>query len=111
MAVTIDAAALALQLATDETTAERLLGVAGVLVLRYCPDAPDGCHNEAVVRVAGYMHGAPPAMAAHRELHAGGDAVQFEMRNPAVSAVRMSGAAALLSPWRVRRAVRAEVAS
>ena len=35
------------------------------------------------------------------------DALEVEPRAPG-SAVRLSGAAALMSPWRVRRAVRAE---
>lgn len=72
----------------DLSDAARLRKAAVAVVERYAPDAPPAVSNEAVVRLAGYMLDAPPAGAG--ESHA--------------AALRNSGAAGLLSPWRVRRA-------
>lgn len=93
MAITITADALrdALRLAeTAEETAEvtRLLGVASEAVTRFAPDAPDVVHNEAVVRLCGYLLDAPLAP------KGGGYA----------DALFYSGAAALLGMYRVHRA-------
>ncbi len=111
MAITLTDAALAAALSTDAPTAARLLPVATALVDRHAPGAPEAIANEAAIRTAGWLFGSPPALTAHRSIEAGGDAVKIEPRNPAASALRASGAAALLSPWRIRRAVRSEVAS
>ena len=91
--MTIDAAAQASAIRvgdTPEETAEatRLLATATELVTRHAPDAPDAMHNEAVIRVAGYLFDMPQA--------ARGAGFADVMRN--------SGAAALLLPWRVHRA-------
>ena len=53
-----------------------------------------------------YLHADDPAAKVLRRLEAGDGTVRIEPRSPG-SALRLSGAAAVLSPYRVRRAVRA----
>lgn len=106
----ISAGDLATALSIADAT--RLHAVCSALVERYAPGAPDDVKSEALIRAAGWLHGQTPAMLPIRVLDVGGDAVKIEPRTPAASALRASGGAALLSLWRVRRAVRAaEVAS
>lgn len=82
---------------TQEGT--RLLGYATAAVSRYLGDAyddvPADVVNEAVVRLAGYSFDAP--YYARVNAYAG------------TSAMRNSGAASVLSPFRVHRAGSAEV--
>lgn len=73
---------------TDELT--RILATATAMVERYAPAAPDGQHNEAAIRLAGWLYDTDPS-----EIRR----VQSPMAN--------SGAAALLAPWRVQRATAA----
>ncbi len=93
MAVTITAAELAVELRVGDSTEEsalvtRRLASASALVVKHAPDAPDAIHNEATVRVAGYLFDQPTASQ--------GDRYANVLRN--------SGAARLLLPWRVHRA-------
>ena len=91
MATTIDAAELARALRIDaddaDETAEaaRLAAVAIETVDERAPDAPAATRREAVYRIAGYLYDAPHAVSP--------------------SAWRHSGAAALLAPWILRRAM------
>ena len=93
MAVTITGVKLraALRLsASDIELAEsaRLLEYATAAVLKHAPDAPTVVHNEAVVRLCGYLFDQP-----------------FASRSAAYAhALRNSGAAAIMLPYRVRRA-------
>ncbi|MYC99169.1 MAG: hypothetical protein F4X13_07860 [Gammaproteobacteria bacterium] len=66
----------------------RIDATARALVLAYAPNAPDAIHNEAYVRLAGWLYDADPTGA-----NPGG-------RSP----LRASGAAAILGPYKVRRA-------
>ena len=93
MAVTITAADLAtairLGTSTEETAqATRLLAVATAIVERYAQSAPEAVQNQAVVQVAGYLYDQPAAS------QGAGTA----------NALRNSGAASLLTPWRSIRA-------
>ena len=93
MAVTITRADLAKRLRMGRTETERneadnLLAYASEAVTRHAPDAPDVVHNEAVYRLSGYVYDRPFASVATRFANA--------MRN--------SGAAAALLPYRVHRA-------
>ena len=114
MAVTLDAPALAGALGLPDGTgtttldpaALRLFNIAKGLVERYAPTCPDDVHNEALLRTAGYLHADDPALRVLRSVKVP-DALEVEPRAPG-SAVRLSGAGALMSPWRVRRAVHAE---
>ena len=58
------------------------------------------------MRAAGFLQADDPALRVLRTIKVP-DALEVEPRAPG-SAVRLSGAGALMSPWRVRRAVRAE---
>ena len=66
---------------------ERIAKTAKVLVVRYAPNAPDAIHDEAFVRVAGWLYDAGPD--------------QSTPGGP--TALRSSGAASILGPYRVRR--------
>ena len=93
MAVTLTVsellAALRMGGSAEETAeATRLLAYATGAVVRHAPDAPDAAHNEAVIRVSGYLFDQP-----------------FATRDSAYSnALRNSGAASMLLPYRVHRA-------
>lgn len=100
MAVTIDATALAAALAVNQTLADRLHPVAVALVTRYAPDVPDAIANEAVIRTAGWLAEAPASGARQESV---GD-ISTSWSANATGALRASGAMALLSPWKVRRA-------
>ena len=111
MAVTLTAADLRTHLglkddAAGNATASRLFNVARALVERYAPACPDDVHTEALLRTAGFILADDPALRVLRSVKVP-DALEVEPRAPG-SAVRLSGAAALMSPWRERRAVRAE---
>ena len=96
----ITAAALAEILEVDSTTAERLAEVVTELVERYAPGAPDVIKREAAIRCAGWLSEAPSAGV--RSETAGPFSTDY---TPSMtSALRHSGAMALLSPRKVRRA-------
>ena len=65
----------------------RIAATATAMVEQYAPDAPDTIHNESFVRLAGWLFDSDPSGATP-----GGPA-----------AMRASGAASLLSPYKVRR--------
>ena len=93
MAVTLTAAELAAALRlsdSPEETAEatRLLAYATEAVTRHVSTAPDVVHNEAVRRLAGYLYDMPEA--------GRGDGYANALRN--------SGAASILLPYRKHRA-------
>ena len=93
--------------ARNMATAVRLHAVALAAVNGYAPAVEDPLKSEAILRTAAYLHADDPAARTQRRLEVG-DAVRLEPRAPG-SALRLSGAAALLSPYRVRRAARVEV--
>ena len=93
MAVTITVSALAAALRVGDTTEEaaevtRLLAYASEAVVKHAPDASDVVHNEALIRLSGYLFDQPNA----------GRGVAY------AHALRNSGAAAILLPYRVHRA-------
>ncbi len=100
MAVTLTETDLMAVLAVNQNLATRVHGVAVALVERYAPEAPEAVQNEAVIRCAGWLHGQPAA--GIRSETAGPMTVDYA--SSMVSALRHSGAMALLSPWKVRRA-------
>ena len=100
MALTITAAELAEAVGVDSATAIRLLAVATALVERYAPDAPAAIANEAAIRCSGWLAEQPnAAITSETE----GD-IRTSYAPTMLSALRHSGAAALLSQWKVRRA-------
>ena len=124
MAVTADSLAVALGLATqaaldasprtDATTAAvteagRLLSVATSLVDAYLRSAdhtcPDAVYDEAVIRTAGHVMNRAGFGRVEGRLEVGeGGGLRMNVQPAARSAVRQSGAAALLAPWVVRTA-------
>ena len=66
----------------------RLRGVTSAVIERHAPDAPGNVKSEACVRMVGYLFDQPNA----------GRGIGF------ASALRNSGAASLLLPWREHRA-------
>ena len=84
----------------DDTVTQRLGATAAALVLRYAPAAPEGIKCEAVIRCAGWLREAP-SYGARSESQ--GD-ISTTFSPSATGALRASGAMALLSPWKLRRA-------
>ena len=78
--------------------AGRLGPVVAALVERYADGAPEAVKSEAVIRASGWLHGNKPGL---RKV--GVRSVDIEYSG-GQSALRYSGAMALLSPWKVRRA-------
>ena len=94
------AAELAVILGSEEDEAERLLTVAVGLVERFAPDAPQAIRNEGIIRCAGWLYESPASGA--RMEREGEIATSFSPAS--TGALRASGAMALLSPWKIRRA-------
>lgn len=84
----------------DDAETLRLIEAASALVKKHAPLAPESVKNEAIVRVAGYLQESPPAPIRHERI---GEVATGYHRDSA-SALRHSGAMAILSPWKVRRA-------
>ena len=101
MAVTLQADALATELNIPPTTAARLLPVATEMVTRYAPQAPDAMANEGVIRLAGYM-----ASTSHYGAIRSSEVGPLKVENVVNHAMmfRNSGAQALLTQYKVRRA-------
>ena len=72
----------------ERTLAARLLGYVSVAVVKYAPDAPDVVHNEAVVRLGAYLYDQPSA----------------GMGDRYANALRSSGAARAMLPWKAHGA-------
>ena len=89
--------------AGNAAVANRLYAVASAEVLRYAPAAPSDVQDEALLRMAGYLFSDDAGAKVFRRFDLS-ETVTLEPRAPG-SALRLSGAGALLSPWRVRRAV------
>ena len=100
MAVTITVPALATALRINSAEATRFLAVSSALVHRYAPDAPDPVSNEAVIRCSGWLNEQPHAAVRSEAI---GD-ISTAYAPTHTSALRHSGAMALLSPWKIRRA-------
>ena len=76
---------------------------AAAMVERFSPDAPGAVKNEAVIRVAGWMHSRRPNPL--QSVSTGEVRLDFRERFFAPDALRNSGARSLLTPWRTRRAL------
>ena len=95
--LTVEALAAALRLGDSaEETAEvtRLLAYVSEAIPQHAPDAPNVAHNEAARRLAGYLFDQPEASRS--------DAYANALRN--------SGAARMLLPYRIHRAGYADAA-
>ena len=104
-AAALTAATLAASICTTEGHAQRLLPVAEALVERYGADAPAAVRQEAAIRTAGYLE-ERPAWGPGGDSETIGPMVKSrDYAAGSISALRHSGAMALLSPWKVRRAL------
>ena len=101
MAVTIAVTSLASILAVDIPTATRLHAVATLVVEEYAPLAPSALQDEAVIRFAGYLAQASSAFGVHLQKDVGPLSVRSVVNHSAM--FRNSGAAALLTRYKVRR--------
>ena len=106
-AITCIKASIAGGASLGDDRAAALGEAASAQVERFAPDAPQASKNEAVIRLAGWLHGRRPQPL--RTVTTGSLTMDFGM--PATSAFRSSGARSLLTPWRVRRALPVEDAS
>ena len=98
MAVTAEQ--LAAESSATVERSERVLPVAERMVTDYAPDAPEELRDEATFRFAGYLLGSD--YGAVRTETIGPRSVEYVVNH--ASAFRNSGAAALLTRYRVRRA-------
>ena len=99
--MTLTDAELAAALGANQALASRLLETSTALVERYAPDAPEAVQNESVIRMSGWLVETPHAGVSSEttgDVRTGFDGAR------ALSALRHSGAMALLSPWKIRRA-------
>ena len=87
------------------TEIARVGAVAAALVEREAPGAPQAIRDEAVIRCAGWLIDARPALRSTKIASADGSSLEREFNTSAhASAFRHSGAKALLSAWKIRRA-------
>ena len=88
---TLKSAVNGLKSASDEVV-DRLLAVGIAIVEREAPDAPSSIQNEAVIRSVAWLYQSGVSIGE----------LSVDNRTHAASALRASGARALLSPWIVR---------
>ena len=89
--------------AVENDVWDRLGSSAAALVENYAPSAPQPVRDEAAIRAAGFLAGSDPAYS-RSGLQAGN--LQVDVTRSGVSALRHSGAMALLTRWKARRAGR-----
>ena len=87
---------------TDMGVADRLRVVASEVVNRYAPFAPTILKDEAILRFVGYL--AQSDFGGVKSETIGPRSVEYSAPSTNASAFRSSGAAALLTPYRRRRA-------
>ena len=101
--LTLDSVRASIEIDTDsqtDTSLQRLLNAAEDMVLRWAPSAPYDIQDEAMLRCIGWM-------ANHPSFSLKGSSavgVRRSYDTEQLSALRHSGAMALLSPYKVRRA-------
>ena len=96
----ITAAELAAELGADATRAGHILATVEARVEQYASGAPDAIKREALIRFAGWLYEAPAAGVRSERT---GD-IETTYSPTMTGGFRASGAAALLAPWRERRA-------
>ena len=87
-------------LGADDDVTARLGATAAALVQRYAPDAPKPITCESVKWCAGWLR---EASAYGARMESEGD-ISTSFTPSMTGALRASGAMALLSPWKIRRA-------
>ena len=84
----------------DDAETLRLIEVSSAVVEKNAPAAPEAVKNEAIVRCVGWLSEQPAASI--RSERTG--EIMTGYRAGELSALRHSGAMAILSPWKIRRA-------
>ena len=102
MAVTLIAETLAAETGAELEQARRLLAVATETVEKYAPVAPETLQNEAVIRYVGYLSGSDYGGVKSESV--GPRSVEYTPPSNNGAAFRNSGAAALLTHYKRRRA-------
>lgn len=97
---TLTATELAAELGIDANRAAVLIEVASALLEQYAPGAPIALKNESARRFGGYL--SQTGFGAIAKFQAGPLMTDYQTNH--ANAWRNSGAAALVSRWRVRRA-------
>ena len=97
--ITLTAADLAAETASTVARAERVLPVVVAQIERYAQGAPVAVKNEAAIRFGGYL--LQSDYGAIRTETLGPKSAEYQMNHAAM--FRNSGAAALLTNWKVRR--------
>ena len=90
--------ALAAAIGASESVAGRLGAVVAELVEQYASGAPAAVKTESVIRCAGWLFSSKPGL---RKIGISSIDIEF---SGGQSALRNSGAMALLSAWKIRRA-------
>ena len=98
--VTLTAQELASETGADLDRAERILAVASAIVVEYAPAAPVALLNESAIRLGGYL--AQSDYGTVRDETIGPRSVSYQMNHAMM--FRNSGAMALLTRWKKRRA-------
>lgn len=101
MAVSLSLPDLEAAAGITSTVATRLLPVGTALVQQYAPNAPEAVQNEATIRVCGFLAQTPASTL--RRIDAGSISIVYQAGGEQ-AALRRSGAMALLSPFKKRRA-------
>ena len=97
-AASITAAELAAIVGVDQDTAARLLEVVKLRVERYAPDAPTAMKNQSILRGIGWLKDSASPVSKETV-----GPLAIERTVNTASWFLSSGAASLLSPWKVRR--------
>ena len=86
---------------TTDDELDRVGAAASTVIERYAPSAPDSVRGEAMVRLCGYILNSARRQSVTGE-KIGDLSMEYSINHAAM--FRHSGAQALLSPWKVRRA-------
>ena len=81
--------------------ATRFIATSAALIEKYAPGAPQDVKDEATIRTSSYLFFQPAASISSDS--AGPFAVRYNTAS--LSPLRASGSMALLTPWKVRRAM------
>ena len=85
----------------DDATVAELGETASAVIEEYAPLAPQAVKDEAIIRYVGYINQAPPGSIQKIGL----PDIDIEFRQaPPASSFQLSGAKALLTRWKIRRA-------
>ena len=104
MAITLTPVQLADAIRADSTDADVItlvtqkLAAASAVILEYAPNAPDAIHNEAAIRMIGFLVDAPFSGGAGSFINA----LQGKVIN--LDLLAMSGASGMMAAWRTHRA-------